>query len=100
MNKGKEGSAKAQTERLEDIHNWRAEGLINTNTRGARQLESRLDLHARGTKGGGIGGHTAAFGCGDYPPVGKVLTGCPACGFAARSSLRSRRPASGPRPPI
>jgi hypothetical protein len=53
MNKGKEGSAKAQTERLEDIHNWRAEGLINTNTRGARQLESRLDLHARGTKGGG-----------------------------------------------
>jgi hypothetical protein len=42
------------------------EGLINTNTRGAsaRQLESRLDLHARRTGGDevGIGGHTAAFG--------------------------------------
>jgi hypothetical protein len=32
-------------------------------------------------------------------PAGKVLTGCSACGYAARSSLRSRRP-SGPKPPI
>jgi hypothetical protein len=38
MDEGKEGSAKARAERLEDIH-------------------------ARWTKGG-IGGHTAAFGCG------------------------------------
>jgi hypothetical protein len=44
------------------------EGLTNTNTRGARQLESRLDLHARGTKGEGrasIGGYICSgnFGC-------------------------------------
>jgi hypothetical protein len=49
------------------------EELKNTNTRGARQLESRLDLHARGTgdEGGGIGGHSAAFGCGGYPMQAK-----------------------------
>ena len=74
------------------------EELKNTNTRGARQLESRLDLHARGTKGG----HRRAFSgiwLRGSSPAGKVLTGCSACGYAARSSLRSRRP-SGPKTPI
>ena len=55
------------------------EELKNTNTRGARQLESRLDLHARGTKGG----HRRAFSgiwLRGLSPAGKVLTGCSACG--------------------
>jgi hypothetical protein len=75
------------------------EELKNTNTRGARQLESRLDLdlHARG---GTKGWHRRAFSgiwLRGLSPAGKgkVLTGCSACGYAARSSLRSRRP-SGP----
>jgi hypothetical protein len=57
--------------------------------------------HARGTKGG----HRRAFSgiwLRGLSPAGKVLTGtgcCSACGYAARSSLRSRRP-SGPKTPI
>jgi hypothetical protein len=65
-----------------------------------------LDLHARGTKGGasaGIQRHLAAGvvrrRLSPAVPAGKVLTGCSACGYAARSSLRSRRP-SGPKTPM
>jgi hypothetical protein len=71
------------------------EELKNTNTRGARQLESRLDLHARGTKGGYRWAFSGIWLRG-LSPAGKVLTGCSACGYAARSSLRSRHP-SGPK---
>ena len=75
------------------------EELKNTNTRGARQLESRLDLHARGTKGGHRRAFSGIWLRGLSPAACKVLTGCSACGYAARSSLRSRRP-SGPKTPI
>lgn len=73
------------------------EELKNTNTRGARQLESRLDLHARGTKGG----HRRAFSgiwLRGLSPAGKVLTGCSACGYATRCA-RAVAP-SGPKTPI
>jgi hypothetical protein len=73
------------------------EELKNTNTR--EQTRSAR----KGDEGGGIGGHSAArhlaAGVAPLPPAGKVLTGCSACGYAARSSLRSRRP-SGPKTPM
>jgi hypothetical protein len=74
------GAAGRQTQ-LEELKN------TNTNTRGARQLESRLDLHARGTKGG----HRQAFSgiwLRGLSPAGKVLTGC------ARRAATPRTPSS------
>jgi hypothetical protein len=58
---------------------------------------------ARTGDGEGGGGASAGiqrhFWLRGSSPAGKVLTGCSACGYAARSSLRSRRP-SGPKTPI
>jgi hypothetical protein len=59
------------------------EELKNTNTRGARQLESRLDLHARGTKGG----HRRAYS-------GIWLRGLVLCRRGADWVLGERRAAS------
>jgi hypothetical protein len=76
------------------------EELKNINTRGARQLERGLDLHARGTgdeRGVSAGAHRPlAAGCGGGGAAGEVPTGCSACGG---TPLRSRRP-SGPKTPI
>jgi hypothetical protein len=52
-----------------------------------------------GDEGGESAGIQRNLAAGVIPCTGKVLTGCSACGYAARSSLRSRRP-SGPKTPI
>jgi hypothetical protein len=50
-------------------------------------------------EGGASAGIQRHFWLRGSSPACKVLTGCSACGYAARSSLRSRRP-SGPKTPI
>jgi hypothetical protein len=72
-----------------------AGGAVNTNTRGAKQLESRVNLHARGTKGGHRRAHSGIWLRGVIPcrQIADWVLG------VQRSSLRSRRPI-GPKTPI
>jgi hypothetical protein len=58
----KEGSAKARTKRLEDIHHWR--GCKHQHARCQATREQSKSARKGDEGGAGIGGHTAAFGCG------------------------------------